>query len=149
GCRLAASLISPPLPHCYRNSCESLRAVAFGTVRFREVGFGSKWKSSARGLLFRIWPHNRTSDRRVNECAPKLGRELNTFAMSASDGIVLQKSPRRSCGIEIRNNRIGANRCCAFTLDLESILRARMRKIVLQHNRWQSRLFAAIEHFRF
>src|SRR5262249_17740578 len=52
--------------------------------------------------------------------------------------IVLQKSPRRSCGIEIRNNRIGANeflnRCCAFTLDLESILLARMRKIVLQHN---------------
>src|SRR5215470_1749836 len=54
-------------------------------------------------------------------------------------GILLQKSPRRSCGIEIRNNRIGANeflnRCCAFTLDLDSILRARMRKIVLQHNR--------------
>src|SRR5262249_28345677 len=58
--------------------------------------------------------------------------------MSALPPIVLQKSPRRSCGIEIRNNRIGANeflnRCCAFTLDLESILRARMRKIVLQHN---------------
>src|SRR5215475_11628965 len=59
--------------------------------------------------------------------------------MSAKSWIVLQKSPRRSCGIEIRKNRIGANeflnRCCAFTLDLESILRARMRKIVLQHNR--------------
>src|SRR5262249_28682169 len=58
--------------------------------------------------------------------------------MSALPPIVLQKSPRRSCGIEIRNNRIGANeflnRCCAFTLDLESILLARMRKIVLQHN---------------
>ena len=38
----------------------------------------------------------------------------------------------------MRNNRIGANeflnQCCAFTPDLESILRARMRKIVLQHN---------------
>jgi hypothetical protein len=53
--------------------------------------------------------------------------------------IVLQKSPRRGCRIEIRNNRIDAigllNQCCALAPDLESILRARMRKIVLQHNR--------------
>src|SRR6266849_2146104 len=52
--------------------------------------------------------------------------------------IVLQKSPRRGCRIKIRNNRIGAigflNQCCALAPDLESILRARMRKIVLQHN---------------
>jgi hypothetical protein len=27
------------------------------------------------------------------------------------------------------------NQCCALAPDLESILRARMRKIVLQHNR--------------
>ena len=53
--------------------------------------------------------------------------------------IVLQKSPRRGCRIEIRNNRIEANgflnQRCASAHDLESILRARMRKIVLQHNR--------------
>jgi hypothetical protein len=46
---------------------------------------------------------------------------------SASPRIVLQKSPRRGCRIEIRNNRIEAiellNQCCA-----------RMSKIVLQHN---------------
>src|SRR4029079_4623221 len=58
--------------------------------------------------------------------------------MSAYRGIVLQKSPRRGCRIEIRNNRIEAiellNQCCASAPDLESILRARMSKIVLQHN---------------
>ena len=52
--------------------------------------------------------------------------------------IVLQKSPRRGCRIEIRNNRIEANgflnQRCISAHDLESILRARMRKIVLQHN---------------
>jgi hypothetical protein len=59
--------------------------------------------------------------------------------MSALVSIVLQKSPRRSCRIKIRNNRIGANgflnQRCALTPDLESILRARRGKIVLQHNR--------------
>jgi hypothetical protein len=52
--------------------------------------------------------------------------------------IVLQKSPWRSCRIKIRNNRIGPNgllnQRCALTPDLESILRAQMGKIVLQHN---------------
>ena len=52
--------------------------------------------------------------------------------------IVLQKSPRRGCRIEIRNDRIEANgflnQRCTSAHDLESILRARMRKIVLQHN---------------
>src|SRR5881398_54809 len=53
--------------------------------------------------------------------------------------ILLQKSPRRSCRIKIRNNRIGVNgflnQPCTLIPDLESILRTRMRKIVLQHNR--------------
>jgi hypothetical protein len=53
--------------------------------------------------------------------------------------ILLQKSPLRNCRIKIRNNRIGAkgfqNQRCALAPDLESILRARMREIVLQHNR--------------
>src|SRR5262245_20578140 len=62
--------------------------------------------------------------------------------MSVLGGIVLQKSPPRSCRIKIRNNRIGANgflnQRCALTPDLESILRARTGKIVLQHIRWKS-----------
>src|SRR5438445_9929921 len=52
---------------------------------------------------------------------------------------MLQKSPRRSCRIKIRNNRIGANgflnQRCALTPDLESILRTQTDKIVLQQNR--------------
>src|SRR6266478_5267312 len=55
---------------------------------------------------------------------------------------MLQKSPRRSCRIKIRNNRIGANgflnQRCALTPDLESILRALTGKMVLQHNPSQS-----------
>src|SRR3954447_16791570 len=53
--------------------------------------------------------------------------------------ILLQKSPRGSCRIRIRNNRIGTNGFlnlrCLFVLDLESILRAGMSKILLQQNR--------------
>src|SRR5258708_22325257 len=53
--------------------------------------------------------------------------------------IVLQKSPRRSCRIKIRNNRIGTNgflnQRCALTPDLESILRTQTGKILLQQNR--------------
>jgi hypothetical protein len=52
--------------------------------------------------------------------------------------IVLQKSPWRNCRIKVRNNRMGANGSLnqgyALTPDLESILRARTGKIVLQHN---------------
>src|SRR5436305_5701413 len=52
--------------------------------------------------------------------------------------ILLQKSPRRSCRIKIRNNRIGANgflnQRCALTPDLESILRTQTGKILLQQN---------------
>src|SRR5438445_1525777 len=51
---------------------------------------------------------------------------------------MLQKSPRRSCRIKIRNNRIGANgflnQRCALTPDLESILRTQTGKILLQQN---------------
>jgi hypothetical protein len=51
----------------------------------------------------------------------------------------LQKSPSSLCEIEICNDRIGAraplNRCCAFAPDLESMLRDKMLKILLQHNR--------------
>src|SRR5207247_963476 len=58
--------------------------------------------------------------------------------MSAWGPILLQKSPRRSCRIKIRNNRIGANgflnQRCALTPDLESILRTQTDKIVLQQN---------------
>src|SRR5438093_7269716 len=53
--------------------------------------------------------------------------------------ILLQKSPRRSCRIKIRNNRSGANgflnQRCALTPDLESILRTQTGKILLQQNR--------------
>ena len=42
----------------------------------------------------------------------------------------------------MRNNRIGVNgflnQPCALIPDLESIMRARMRKIVLQHNRHEA-----------
>src|SRR3981189_1542994 len=59
--------------------------------------------------------------------------------------ILLQKSPSRLCEIEICNDRIGAraslNRCCAFAPDLESMLRDKMLKILLQHNRLQSGLW--------
>src|SRR5438128_2902878 len=52
--------------------------------------------------------------------------------------ILLQKSPRRSCRIKIRNNRIGANgflnQRCALTPDFESILRTQTGKILLQQN---------------
>jgi hypothetical protein len=58
--------------------------------------------------------------------------------MSVHWGIVLQKSPSSLCEIEICNDRIGAraplNRCCAFAPDLESMLRDKMLKILLQHN---------------
>src|SRR5436190_24302054 len=56
--------------------------------------------------------------------------------------ILLQKSPRRSCRIKIRNNRIGANgflnQRCALTPDLESILRTQTGKILLQQNRHEA-----------
>src|SRR5713226_4940655 len=52
---------------------------------------------------------------------------------------MLQKSPWRSCRIRIGNNRIGANgflnQRCALAPDLESILRARVSKIVFQQHR--------------
>src|SRR5262249_48007706 len=53
--------------------------------------------------------------------------------------ILLQKSLSRCCGIQIRNNRIGAsallNQRCLLALDFESIFRAGMLKILLQHYR--------------
>src|SRR5881227_2442923 len=55
---------------------------------------------------------------------------------------MLQKSPRRSCRIKIRNNRIGANgflnQRCALTPDRESILRTQTGKILLQQNRHEA-----------
>jgi hypothetical protein len=55
---------------------------------------------------------------------------------------MLQKSPNRLCEIEICNDRIGAraflNRCCAFAPDLESMLRDKMLKILLQQYRHQA-----------
>src|SRR5438128_3511366 len=66
------------------------------------------------------------------------GLSRQRTAMSALRGILLQKSPRRSCRIKIRNNRIGANgflnQRCALTPDLESILRTQTGKILLQQN---------------
>ena len=69
------------------------------------------------------------------------GRRLRRCGISTCDrsgSMLSKKSPRTSCRIEIRNNRIGANgflnQRCALAPDLESILRARMRKIVLQQN---------------
>src|SRR5215813_14420667 len=69
-------------------------------------------------------------------------RHAVTNIMSASSLIVLQKSPSRLCEIEICNNRIGAsvllNHCCSFVLDLESMFRDQMPKILLQHNRGEA-----------
>jgi hypothetical protein len=63
--------------------------------------------------------------------------------------ILLQKSPRRNCRIRIRNNRIGTNEFlnqrCLLAPDLESILLARMSKILLQQNR-PFASFAAMQH---
>jgi hypothetical protein len=54
-------------------------------------------------------------------------------------GNLLQKSTRGSYRIGIRNNRIGTNGFltlrCLSVLDLDSILRAWMSKILLQQNR--------------
>src|SRR5438094_6634195 len=67
--------------------------------------------------------------------------------MSGVGWIVLQKSPSGRCEIEICNNRIGTpallNRCCALTPDLESMFRAEMIKIALQHNPFDSGHIAA------
>ena len=56
-----------------------------------------------------------------------------------SESMLLKKSPRRSRGIGIRNNRIGENgylnQRCVLAPDLESILRARMGKILFQQHR--------------
>ena len=53
--------------------------------------------------------------------------------------ILLQKSPRRSCRIKIRNNRIGANGSLnqrrALGLILNQVLRARMSKNVFRQYR--------------
>ena len=53
--------------------------------------------------------------------------------------ILLQKSPRESCRIETRYNRIETNgflnQRCACAPDVESMLLAQMRKIFLQHYR--------------
>src|SRR5262245_62098129 len=50
-----------------------------------------------------------------------------------------KKSPQTSCRVRIRNDRIGANgflnQRCALAPDLESILRARMSKIVFRQHR--------------
>ena len=67
------------------------------------------------------------------------GAEIYAVAHGRSWQIVLQKSPRKGSKIEMRNNEIEANRFLnphyTSAHDLKSILRARMRKIVLQHNR--------------
>src|SRR4051794_37736957 len=67
--------------------------------------------------------------------------------------ILLQKSPRGSCRIRIRSTRIGTNGFlnlrCLFVLDLESILRAWMSKILLQQNRPDSEVAERPDDFRF
>src|SRR5262249_45059624 len=67
--------------------------------------------------------------------------------------ILLQKSPSEHCGIEICNNRIGAeaflNRCCALVGVLESLLRAWMLKILLQQNRPKADIARCNAHVRF
>src|SRR5712691_3368603 len=65
-----------------------------------------------------------------------------------------KKSPRKSCGIGIRNNRIEANgflnQRCALAPDLESILRTRMSKIVFRQYRPQTAVGGpTIAHFIF
>jgi hypothetical protein len=52
------------------------------------------------------------------------------------------KVAKQAREIEIRNDRIGAraflDRCCAFAPDLESMLRDKMLKILLQQYRHQA-----------
>src|SRR3954447_18448061 len=59
--------------------------------------------------------------------------------MSGYCPIPSKKSPRRICGIGKRNDRIDENgfvsQCCALAPDLESILRARIRKILFRQHR--------------
>src|SRR3982074_2383469 len=73
----------------------------------------------------------------------KMRKPRNEHMSSGVPSIVLQKSPSSRCEIEICNDRIGAraplNRCCAFAPDLESTLRDKMLKILLQHNPLDSR----------
>jgi len=83
--------------------------------------------------------HEQTkSDRRIESAtAPQADIGRGGWQVR-SVPIVLQKSPQIICRIRMRNNRIAANaflnQHCALAPDLESMLRARMRKIVLQHN---------------
>jgi hypothetical protein len=72
---------------------------------------------------------------RVN--GPTHGEPGCTIIFRCRPNPLLGRPPRRSCGIKIRNDRIGANgslnQRCALTPDLESILRSEGQNI-LQHN---------------
>ena len=72
----------------------------------------------------------------------RAGSEAETWATLPGisfGSMPLKKSPRKICGIGIRNNRIEGNRFlnqrCALAPDLESILRAPMSKILFQQHR--------------
>src|SRR5262245_41835123 len=64
-----------------------------------------------------------------------------------------KKSPQTSCRIRIRNDRIGANgflnQRCALAPDLESILRARMSKIVFRQHRSKGDILGPSVHVSF
>jgi hypothetical protein len=58
------------------------------------------------------------------------------LALGSNVPILLQKSPSRCCGIVIWNNRIGVstllNQRCVLALNIESMFRVEMLKILLQ-----------------
>jgi hypothetical protein len=110
-------------------------------VKDKHASRPSKPCSSWAGAMAAIYRSTRAGPRPTTfeDTRRNWPRWRRTSSWSASGPIVLQKSPRRSCRIKIRKNRIGTNgllnQHCAQTPDVESMLLARMRKIFLQQYR--------------
>ncbi len=145
GCR-SVETNSPPFHVQFETAKLSKRRFSRASASRTKVTSSSRRASRSKGVMpienadfFDSIGHEQTkSDRRIESAtAPQADIGRGGWQVR-SVPIVLQKSPRRGCRIKIRNNRIGAmgflNQCCTLAPDLESILRARMRKIVLQHN---------------
>src|SRR5262245_17883706 len=77
----------------------------------------------------------------------------NSTANVSIGSILSKKSPRRSCRIEMRNNRITRhdllNQCCVSRIVLESILLGDARKIFFRQHRSDSYLRRFLPHDRF
>jgi hypothetical protein len=113
---------------------------AFNTVRVA-VALPKGRSSAAQSKLLEILSEAKRTgvvQRAIEQAGLRSGvraqRQIDRFQSMLS-----KKSPRTSCRIRIRNNRIGANgflnQRCALAPDLESILRARMSKIVFRQHR--------------